>query len=92
MQPLIDSDILLYEIGFAAQKKTETGTILKPVEEVNEMMDMRIEEICAAVYATEPPMLFMTGKGNFRYEVAKSRDYKGNNRSRLIVHLSNHVC
>ena len=90
MQPLVDADILLYEIGFAAQQKTETGIILKPVEEVNDMMDMRIEEICSAVYATEPPKLFITGKGNFRYEVAKSREYKGN-RKQLKPHYYNYL-
>ena len=78
MIPLIDADILLYEIGFAAQQKTEEGLILKSVEEVNEMVDERIKEICAAVYATAPPKLFITGKGNFRHAVAKSREYKGN--------------
>lgn len=78
MQPLIDADILLYEIGFACQQKVADGVILKPVEEVNELMDTRIKEICAAVYATEPPMLFITGKGNFRHTAATSREYKGN--------------
>jgi isopentenyl phosphate kinase len=78
MQPLIDADILLYEIGFACQQKVADGVILKPVEEVNELMDTRIKEICAAVYATESPMLFITGKGNFRHAAATSREYKGN--------------
>ncbi len=79
MTPLIDSDLLCYEIGFATQKKDENGDILpSPVEEVNQLIDNRIKEICAAVYATEPPRLFLTGKGNFRYEIAKRREYKGN--------------
>lgn len=79
MQPLLDGDILLYEIGFATQKKTETGEILpSPVEEVNELVDNRIKEICAAVYATEPPKIYLTGTGNFRFDIAKRRDYKGN--------------
>ncbi len=79
MTPLIDADILLYEIGFATQKKTESGEILpSPVEEVNELVDAKIKEICAAVYATEPPKLYLTGTGNFRFNIAKRRDYKGN--------------
>lgn len=79
MTALIDGDILLYEIGFATQKKTETGEIIpSPVEEVNELVDNRIKEICAAVYATEPPKIYLTGTGNFRFELAKRRDYKGN--------------
>lgn len=79
MTALIDGDILLYEIGFATQKKTESGEILpSTVEEVNELVDNRIKEICAAVYATEPPKIYLTGTGNFRFNIAKRRDYKGN--------------
>lgn len=90
MIPLIDADILLYEIGFAAQQKTEEGLILKSVEEVNEMVDERIKEICAAVYATAPPKLFITGKGNFRHAVAKSREYKGN-RKQIKPHYYSYI-
>lgn len=90
MQALIDADILLYEIGFAAQQKTEEGLILKSVEEVNEMVDERIKEICAAVYATAPPKLFITGKGNFRHAVAKSREYKGN-RKQIKPHYYSYI-
>lgn len=90
MTPLLDADILLYEIGFAAQQKTEEGLILKSVEEVNEMVDERIKEICAAVYATAPPKLFITGKGNFRHAVAKSREYKGN-RKQIKPHYYSYI-
>lgn len=90
MTPLVDADILLYEIGFAAQQKTEEGLILKSVEEVNLMVDERIKEICAAVYATEAPRLFITGKGNFRHAAAKSRAYKGN-RKQLKPHYYSYL-
>ena len=90
MIPLIDADILLYEIGFAAQQKNEEGLILKSVEEVNDMVDERIKEICAAVYATAPPKLFITGKGNFRHAVAKSREYKGN-RKQIKPHYYSYI-
>lgn len=81
MTPLIDADILAYEIGFATQKKIEGEIVPSPVEEVNEMVDSRIREICAAVYATEEPRLFLTGYGNFRFAAATSREYKGNRKS-----------
>ena len=87
MTPLLDGDILLYEIGFATQKKTETGEILPaPVEEVNQLVDNRIKEICAAVYATEPPIIYLTGVGNFRIEIAKQRAYKGNRKQLKPFH------
>ncbi len=79
MQPLIDGDLILYEVGFATQKKDENGEIIpSPVEEVNERVDTLIKDICAAVYATEPPKIYLTGFGNFRFEIAKKRAYKGN--------------
>ena len=77
MTPLIDADILAYEIGFAAQKKIDGDILPVPVEEVNEMVDNKIKEICAAVYATESPKLYLTGKGNFRHTIAKVQEYKG---------------
>lgn len=89
MTPLIDADILLYEIGFAKQRKTETGEIIPdPVEEVNDAIDNKIAEICASVFATEPPMLFLSGKNNFRYEIAKARDYKGDRKKIKPFHYA----
>lgn len=88
MQPLLDADILLYEIGFATQKKIEGEIVPAPVEEVNELIDSKIKEICASVYATEPPLLYITGKGNFRYQVAKQQAYKGNRKSIKPFHYA----
>lgn len=82
MKPLIDADILVYEIGFATQRKGEDGAVNpSPVEEVNALIDSKIKDICAAVYATEPPTLYLTGVGNFRYDIAKRREYKGNRKN-----------
>jgi hypothetical protein len=75
IQPLIDSDILLYEVGFAA----ETGWLgdgYVPFDYVAELLDNRIGNICAMVEATEPPILYLTGKGNFRFDIAKRTPYK----------------
>lgn len=77
MCALIDADILAYEIGFASQKKIGEEVFPDPVEDVNKRVDDKIKEICAAVYATEPPKLFLTGKRNFRYDIAKQQEYKG---------------
>lgn len=77
MTALVDADILAYEIGFAAQKKIDGEIFPVPVEEVNEMVDNKIKEICASVYATEPPKLYLTGKNNFRHNIAKVQEYKG---------------
>lgn len=75
MQPLIDADVLVYECGFAA----ETGWGSEgapPFEYAAEHLDNRIANICAMVEADIPPILFLTGKTNFRNQIAKRTKYK----------------
>ena len=81
MRPLIDGDLLLYEIGFGTQTNIEGEIVPSPLDEVNQRIDNLVGDICAAVYATEEPVIYLTGVGNFRYEIAKQRDYKGNRKS-----------
>lgn len=82
LQCLIDADILVYEVGFAAeygwQSVDEFGEKeLPPFDYVADMLDARIARICFEVHATEPPLLFLTGKTNFRNDIAKRKPYKG---------------
>lgn len=75
MQPLIDADVLLYEIGFAA----ETGWQIEgvpPFDYAEKLLNNRIDNICGVVGATAPPILFLTGKTNFRNDIAKRAKYK----------------
>jgi len=60
MQPLIDSDILLYEIGFSSQK-TEGG-VVEPAswDFAQNLLEKKIDLICDEVGATKPPLLFLT--------------------------------
>lgn len=81
MKPLIDGDLILYEVGFGTQQNIEGEIVPAPLEEVNQRIDTLVKDICAAVYATEEPTIFLTGVGNFRYKVAKQREYKGNRKS-----------
>lgn len=91
MKPLIDGDLILYEVGFAAQRKGEDGELsLISVEDVNAKVDLLIKNICAEVYATEEPAIYLTGKGNFRFAAAKSRPYKGN-RKQLKPHYYSYI-
>jgi len=43
------------------------------------MLDWQIQYICNQIEATEPPTLFLTGKGNFRNDIAKRTPYKERN-------------
>jgi len=77
-QPLIDADVISYECGFAAETawKGREGEGPPPWELVEEMLGMRIANICALVDATEPPIMFLTGKTNFRNNIARRKPYK----------------
>lgn len=75
MQPLIDGDILCYEIGFAAEAGWQKPGF-PSFDYVEELLVNRIGNICAMVEATQPPIIFLTGKTNFRTEIAKLRPYK----------------
>ena len=75
MQPLIDADVLLYEIGFAAETGWK-GESNPPFDYVSELLDNRIGNICGVVGATSSPILYLTGKTNFRNDIAKLHPYK----------------
>ena len=75
MQPLIDGDVILYEIGFAAEAGWQQEGY-PPFDYVMELVNNRIGNICGITNATEPPIIYFTGKTNFRTEIAKRREYK----------------
>ena len=75
-QPLIDGDILVYEAGFGAEAGRKEGNHPPPFEWAAQQLDNIISNICAMVDATEPPIVFLTGKTNFRYAIAKRTPYK----------------
>ena len=72
MHALIDGDIFLYEFGSA---KKEDGSPL-PWPFVVSRMDARIYNILDAVGA-DTHQIYLTGKGNFREQVATIKPYKG---------------
>ena len=76
MQPLIDADVLLYEIGFAAEAGWQQADTLPPWEYVESLLIARIDNICAIVGATAPPILYLTGTTNFRDQIATRQPYK----------------
>lgn len=74
-QPLLDADVLVYEAGFAAETGW-TGDGAPPFEYAAQQLDTRIKNICLMVEADCEPILFLTGKTNFRYHIAKRQPYK----------------
>lgn len=83
--PVIDGDILLYEVGFAAEsswkhKQKEMGFETEDppsFENVEEILLNRVNSIVALSESTEKPEFYFTGQTNFRNEIAVSVPYKG---------------
>ncbi len=75
MQPLIDGDVLRYEIGFAAEAGWQQEGV-PSFDYVQELFEMRVANICAMAGATAPPIFFLTGKHNFRDQLATRQPYK----------------
>lgn len=88
MIPLIDADVLVYEVGFGCETGWE-GEDPPPFDRAAELLDNRIQAICYAVGATAPPALYLTGKGNFREKIAVSKPYKGNRLQEKPFHYKN---
>lgn len=74
-QPLVDADVIRYEVGFAAEAGWQ-GEDIPPFDYVAELLHMRIDNICAITNATTDPILYITGKTNFRNEIATKTPYK----------------
>lgn len=96
---LIDADILLYEIGWVGQKKNPDGsTYYRDFNDVADILDNKIQAICAGAGAMAPPKLFLTGNKrywgddylpNFREAIAVSKDYKGTRKQDKPFHYYN---
>ena len=74
-QPLIDGDILLYEIGFAGEAGWQ-GDGLPSFDYVAELLHMRINNVCGIIDADTKPIIFFTGTSNFRNAIARRQSYK----------------
>ena len=82
MIALIDSDILCYRVGFASNDEAESTAL--------ETLDGFIADLmlAPALLEIEDFEFYLTGKTNFRYDVAVNRPYKGNRKGKdKPVHL-----
>lgn len=69
--PLIDGDIIVYRAGFATKDH-------EPVEHARYTTKRQLEKIIDSFDRGLSYRLFLTGKGNYRYETATIQPYKGN--------------
>lgn len=70
LMPIIDGDILCYRVGFACNEETEKVAI-------RTMADM-LEELVFIELSSNIHVGYLTGKDNYRYDIAKTKPYKGN--------------
>ena len=97
MTPLIDGDILRYEIGYAAEAgwrmtMEEVGGDVEappPWDYVANMLHMRVDNICAMVNATALPVIYLTEGRTFRDKIATSKPYKGTRVAKKPWHHKN---
>jgi len=71
---LIDGDILAYRAAFSTEQMGAKDTR----EKVDALIDFILDKTALFPELPEDYVVYLTGKGNFRYEIAKSHVYKGN--------------
>ena len=65
MKPLLDGDILIYEIAYCGEFKDGAGNpVINSFDNVAELLDKKIRIICEEVEATEKPTLYITADEN----------------------------
>lgn len=85
MIPHIDADVLRYEIGFSGEG--EDGPL--SFDYVADLLDTKVSQICHAVKATAPAVMYLTTGKNFRDEIASTKPYKGNRKKEKPFHFQN---
>lgn len=88
MRALIDADILRYEIGYAAETGWQTEGEVPPWAYVDNLLNRRIENILLETQSDDCT-LFLSGKTNFRNDIAITKVYKGTRKQDKPIHFDN---
>lgn len=75
-QVLIDGDPFAYRAAFSC----EDESIEDAIDKVDDLLDQALQEVLWSP-TEEDYQVFLTGKGNFRYDIAVSHEYKGNRKT-----------
>lgn len=90
--PLVDGDIIRYELGYAAETgwKKVTGTEdLPPFDYVEDLLLQRLTTIQANCNTTKTPEIYLTEGKSFRDAIAQTKPYKGTRKAAKPWHYSN---
>lgn len=86
---LIDGDLWTYDIAYAAQSKNPDGTLdIKPFEHCQKLIHRRLNEILT-MSQCKTFEGYLTGKGNFRNDIAVTVPYKGTRKREKPFHYNN---
>lgn len=77
MQPLIDADVLRYEVGAVGEYVENGEKVYRDFDWVRATFDGKIKDICEAVGATQPPILYLTGDPSLNAKLNKRRTREG---------------
>jgi len=83
---ILDGDVLVYRAAFATQDE--------PPEEAEKVINQIVDYVIGQTVVFPHGNNFycwLTGKGNFRYQIAKTQEYKGNRRDTVKPSHYSHV-
>jgi hypothetical protein len=91
LQPLLDGDIVRYELGFAAEAgwKGMGKEGLPPWDYVETLLHGRIETIKRDLRTDKEPIIYYTSGPTFRFDIAKKKPYKGTRKENKPWHFDN---
>ena len=80
------SDLIAYEAASAADMVDE-GMERRGWDWTAEHLDKTIINICEACGVQSPAYIFLTGTGNFRFDIATVKPYKERNLSTYLMYV-----
>ncbi len=92
---LIDGDLIIYEISVLGQYYEEEDVDKEHIKYksfayLEAVINNRISEICEAAGCDDEPVIYLSGKNNFRYDIATVKPYKGNRKDlEKPIHFEN---
>ena len=91
--PLLDGDVLRYELGYGAETGwraiTEDAEAVPPFSYVEGLLLERIETIKRNCHTDKDPVIYITEGRTFRYDIAKRKPYKDQRKETKPYHFNN---
>lgn len=93
LTPIVDGDVLRYEIGFGAETGwraiTNDPEAIPPYSYVEKLLTERLASICDTLDTDKEPVLYLSEGKNFRFDIALKKGYKANRKENKPWHFKN---